>query len=174
MSDSRPIDPGLPPDSLSTNALDERFMRQALVEAQRALVDRETPVGAVAVHEGRIIARDHNRVEQLKDPTAHAEILVIGAAATALDDWRLEQVTLYVTMEPCAMCTGALLLGRVGRLVYGVRDLRAGACGSRLDLVQANPLGHDLRLSDGCLESECLALLKEFYRTIRSQSGTSG
>jgi tRNA(adenine34) deaminase len=157
-------------DASSLVDVDERFMRHALLEAERALDERETPVGAVAVVDGQVVARDHNRVEQLKDPTAHAEILVIGAAASAVDDWRLERVTVYVTMEPCAMCTGALLLGRVGRLVYGVRDLRAGACGSRLDLVQANPLGHDLRVSDGCLESESLALLQDFYRALRGKS----
>lgn len=146
---------------------DERFMRQALAEAERALEEGETPVGAVAVHAGRIIARDHNRVEQLTDPTAHAEILVLGAAATALEDWRLAGVTLYVTMEPCPMCAGALLLARTARVVYGVRDLRAGACGSRLDLVQGNPWRHDLRLTDGCLEEDCRALLQQFYQALR-------
>lgn len=149
--------------------LDERFMRHALVEAGLALEEGETPVGAVAVHGDQIVARDHNRVERLTDPTAHAEILVLGAAATALGDWRLNEVTLYVTMEPCTMCTGAILLGRVGRVVYGVRDQRAGACGSRLDLVQANPHGHSLRLDDGCLEEECRALLQEFYRALRRE-----
>ena len=148
---------------------DERFMRQALVEAERALEEGETPVGAVAVHGGRIVARDHNRVEALNDPTAHAEILVIGAAASALEDWRLNEVTLYVTMEPCPMCAGALLLARTARVVYGVRDLRAGACGSALDLVQANPWRHDLRLSDGCLEDDCRFLLQEFYRSLREK-----
>jgi len=147
--------------------LDERYMRHALVEARNALEEGETPVGAVAVHGDRILARDHNRTEQLTDCTAHAEILVIGAAASALGDWRLGEVTLYVTMEPCTMCTGAILLGRVGRVVYGVRDLRAGACGSRLDLIQGNPHGHAPRLDDGCLEDECRELLQEFYRGLR-------
>lgn len=146
---------------------DEQFMRQALHEASRALEAGETPVGAVAVHDGRIIARDHNRVERLTDATAHAEILVLGAAASALEDWRLTDVTLYVTMEPCPMCTGAILLSRVKRVVYGVRDARAGACGTRLDLVQANPFGHDLRVADGVLADDCLALLQEFYRGLR-------
>ena len=156
-------------DLLGDVRQDERYMRMALVEAEAALEEGETPVGAVAVHRGRIVARDHNRVEQLNDPTAHAEILVIGAAAGAIEDWRLEGVTIYVTMEPCSMCTGALLLARVHRVVYGVRDRRAGACGTRLDLVQANPLGHDMRLDDGCLESECLGLLQEFYQRLRQR-----
>lgn len=147
--------------------LDERFMRHALVQAQQALEEGETPVGAIAVAGDQILARDHNRTEQLTDCTAHAEILVIGAAASALGDWRLREVTLYVTMEPCTMCTGAILLGRVGRVVYGVRDLRAGACGSKLDLIQGNPHGHVPRIDDGCLEDECKALLQEFYQGLR-------
>lgn len=146
---------------------DEHFMRHALIEARRALDAGETPVGAVMVVDGRIVARDHNRVERLTDATAHAEILVLGAAATAKGDWRLGDMTLYVTMEPCPMCAGAILLSRVGRLVYGVRDRRAGACGSRLDLIQANPFGHDLLMRDGCLEGECLELLQDFYRKLR-------
>jgi len=151
--------------------LDERYMRHALVEARAALEDGETPVGAVVVHGDQILARDHNRTEKLTDCTAHAEILVIGAAATALGDWRLNDVTLYVTMEPCTMCTGAILLGRVGRVVYGARDLRAGACGSRLDLIQGNPHGHTPRLVDGCLEDECRELLQEFYQGLRHDEG---
>lgn len=149
--------------------LDERYMRHALLEAERALEEGETPVGAVMVHGDRVVARDHNRTEQLTDPTAHAEILAIGAAASAIGDWRLNELTLYVTMEPCTMCTGALLLGRVGRIVYGVRDLRAGACGSRLDLVQGNPHGHLPRIDDGCLEEECRQLLQAFYRQLRDR-----
>lgn len=146
---------------------DERFMRLALEEARLAFEERETPVGAIAVLAGRVIGRGHNRVEALQDPTAHGEILALGAAAASLGDWRLNEVTLYVTMEPCIMCAGSLLLARLGRLVYGTRDLRAGACGSRLDVLQANPYGHDLPILDGCLEAECLALLQEFYRGLR-------
>lgn len=165
-----------PADPLAPDArLDEQFMRQALHEAEVALEEGETPVGAVAVHDGRIVARDHNRVERLTDATAHAEILVLGAAASALEDWRLQDVTLYVTMEPCPMCTGAILLSRVKRLVYGVRDARAGACGTKLDLVQANPFGHDLRVADGVLSDDCLALLQDFYRTLRAKDdGSTG
>ena len=150
-------------------------MRQALHEAQIALEEGETPVGAVVVHGGRIVARDHNRVERLTDATAHAEILVLGAAAGALEDWRLTDATLYVTMEPCPMCTGAILLSRVKRLVYGARDARVGACGTRLDLVQANPFGHDLRVADGCLADDSAVLLQEFFRGLRSDGdGAAG
>jgi tRNA(adenine34) deaminase len=146
---------------------DERFMRLALAEAERARELKETPVGAVAVHGGRILGRGHNQVERLHDPTAHAEILAIGAAAGALGDWRLRDVTLYVTLEPCPMCAGAMVLARLGRLVYGTRDLRAGACGSRIDLIQANPFGHDLSVTDGCLEEECRSLLQGFFQSLR-------
>jgi tRNA(adenine34) deaminase len=150
---------------------DERFMRLALEQAQAAFAAGETPVGAIAVRDGAVIGRGHNRVESLCDPTAHAEILCLGAAASSQADWRLHDTTLYVTLEPCTMCIGAILLARVGRLVYGVRDERAGACGSRLELVQANPLGHELRLLDGCLEAECKQLLQEFYRRLRERAG---
>jgi tRNA(adenine34) deaminase len=152
---------------LSHERQDERFMRHALAEAVRAQEEGETPVGAVAVRAGTIVGRGHNRVEALQDPTAHAEILCLGAAATAAAGWRLSEITLYVTLEPCTMCAGAILLARVGRLVYGVRDRRAGACGSRLDVVQANPLGHDLLMRDGCLEEECQELLSTFFRSLR-------
>ena len=152
---------------LSQLRQDERFMALALAEARLAAEEGETPVGAVAVRDGQIIGRGHNRVEALSDPTAHAEILCIGAACAQGENWRLVGVTLYVTMEPCTMCAGALLLARLSRVVYGTRDLRAGACGSALDVVQANPLGHDMEMSDGCLETECRGLLQEFYQRLR-------
>ncbi len=152
---------------------DERFMRLALAEAERALEIGETPVGAVLVQAGRILGRGHNQVETLRDPTAHAEILTLGAGAEALGDWRLNEATLYVTMEPCIMCTGSLLLSRLGSLVYGVRDHRAGACGSKLDLLQANPYAHEMQVTDGCLEDECLALLQTFYRSLRKEEPPS-
>jgi tRNA(adenine34) deaminase len=154
-------------DFQSLRSTDERFMRLALLEASDALEKDETPVGAVVVHEGRVVGRGHNRVEALGDATAHAEILAIGAAAATLGDWRLNGATLYVNMEPCIMCTGSLLLSRIRRLVYGVRDPRAGACGSRLDLVQANPYQHEMMILDGCLAEESQALLSEFYRKLR-------
>ncbi len=150
-------------------AEDERFMRQALAEAEQAFQEGETPVGAVVVHEGRIVGRGHNRVEALGDPTAHAEILALGAAAETLGDWRLSGCTLYVNLEPCIMCAGSLLLARLDRLVYGLRDERAGACGSRLDVLQANPYAHDVQVRDGCLEEESRALLQGFYRRLRRE-----
>jgi tRNA(adenine34) deaminase len=159
---------------LSRERQDERFMQLAIAQARLAFEEGETPVGAVAVVDGNVVGRGHNRVEALKDPTAHAEIICLGAAATALEDWRLGPVTLYVTMEPCTMCAGAVLLSRLGRLVYGTRDRRAGACGTRVDVIQANPHGHDLPVSDGCLEAECQALLTEFFDGLRQQRGDAG
>ena len=149
-------------------------MRLALQQAEQALEEGETPVGAVVVGGGQVLGRGHNRVEQLTDATAHAEILALGAASSSRRDWRLEDTTLYVTMEPCPMCAGAILLSRVGRVVYGVRDERAGACGSRVDLVQANPFGHDLALTDGCLEEECRYLLRSFYHRLRREGRNGG
>jgi len=144
-----PLDGGPEFEFANSRSTDERFMRLALLEAAAALEEDETPVGAVVVQDGRVVGRGHNRVEALGDATAHAEILAIGAAATTLGDWRLNGATLYVNMEPCIMCTGSLLLSRIRRLVYGLRDPRAGACGSRLDLLQANPYQHEMLLLDG-------------------------
>ncbi len=162
-------DGGLEAEFMAIRPADERFMRLALAEATVALEEGETPVGAVVVHDGRVIGRGHNRVEALGDATAHAEILAIGAAAATLGDWRLSDATLYVNMEPCIMCAGSLLLARIQRLVYGLRDPRAGACGSCLDLLQANPYKLDLQLRDGCLAEESEALLTEFYRKLRGR-----
>ena len=146
---------------------DERWMRAALREAEQAFAERETPVGAVVVHQGRIIGRGHNRVEHLQDPTAHAEILAIGAAASALGSWRLEDAVLYVTLEPCAMCAGAIVLSRLSRLVFGAFDPKSGACGSLMNLVQDARLNHQVELVGGVLEAECGDLLKVFFQEMR-------
>src|SRR5438128_1910314 len=123
--------------SLSMNGApqDEDFMRAALVEARRAAAEDEVPIGAVLVRDGRIVARDRNRRERLHDPTAHAEMLVITAAAEEVESWRLERSTLYVTLEPCAMCAGAVVLARIPRVVFGALDPKAGAAGSVLDVL---------------------------------------
>src|SRR5215813_11761002 len=117
-------------------------MRAALAEAQRAFDEGEVPVGCVVVREGVVIGRGRNQVERMKDATAHAEIVAIGAASTALDSWRLDECTLYVTLEPCAMCAGAIVLSRVGRVVYGAIDPKAGAVGSVLNLLDEPRLNH--------------------------------
>jgi len=153
---------------------DERWMRLALVEAERAFQEDEVPVGAVVIRDGRIIGRGHNRTEHLQDPTAHAEILAIGAAASALKSWRLEGASLYVTVEPCSMCAGALVLARVKRLVFGVRDPKAGACGSVLDVVRSARLNHRLKITEGVLADEASGLLREFFRRLRRRGSEEG
>ncbi len=147
----------------------ERWMKEALREAQAAATKGEVPVGAVVVQAGRICGRGHNQVETLGDPTAHAEILAIGAAAGDQQDWRLTQATLYVTLEPCTMCCGALLLSRIGTLVFGASDPRAGAVVSTARLLEGNPYRHRVKVLGGILADVCGTLLSEFFRRQRQQ-----
>jgi len=142
---------------------DEQGMRAALREAEAAAAVDEVPIGCVIVHDGLVIGRGRNQVEGLQDATAHAEILAIGAASTALQSWRLNECTLYVTLEPCAMCAGAIVLARLGRLVYGALDPKAGACGSVLDVIHERRLNHRVPVESGVLADECGALLREFF-----------
>jgi tRNA(adenine34) deaminase len=149
---------------------DEDAMRAALAEAQKALDEGEVPIGCVVVHEGMVVGRGHNQVERLRDATAHAEILAIGAASDARQDWRLEDCTLYVTLEPCAMCAGAIVLSRVGRVVYGAHDPKAGACGSVLNVLDEPRLNHSPALTSGVLADEAGGLLSEFFEMKRRQA----
>lgn len=146
---------------------DESGMRAALSEAHASLARDEVPVGCVIVHDGMIVGRGHNQVEALQDATAHAEILAIGAASNALGSWRLTDCTLYVTLEPCSMCAGAIVLARLGRLVYGATDPKAGACGSVLDVVGERRLNHRVSVMHGVLAGDCGELLREFFRKKR-------
>ena len=148
---------------------DEHFLRQALTEAQRAFEEGEVPVGAVVVLEGKVIGRGHNRREALNDPTAHAEVLAITAAANHLEDWRLEGCTLYVTKEPCPMCAGAIVNSRVRRLVFGAWDEQAGCAGSLYQLCRDPRFNHQLEVKGGLLEEECSELLREFFQRQRKQ-----
>lgn len=149
---------------------DDYFMRQALREAEAAARGGEVPIGCVIVKDGKIIGRGRNSMETLKDPTAHAEILAIGAACAALGNWRLEGCTLYVTLEPCPMCAGAILNGRVSRVVYGSRDKRLGALGSTYDILEKNPINRVVEVADGVMAEECLDLLKSFFRDLRTRA----
>jgi len=149
---------------------DERWMRHALVEAGSALKKGEVPVGAVVVYENKIIGRGHSQTEGLNDPTAHAEIIAIGAAATYLKSWRLSGASLYVTIEPCAMCAGALVLSRMDRLVFGSKDPKAGACGSLYNIVQDIRLNHQLEIVPYILEKECSQMLRAFFEKLRQRS----
>jgi tRNA(adenine34) deaminase len=142
---------------------DEQGMRAALREAHASAALDEVPVGCIIVHDGLVIGRGHNQVETLQDATAHAEVVAIGAASTALGSWRLHECTMYVTLEPCAMCAGAIILSRVGRLVYGASDPKAGACGSVLDVIHERRLNHRVDITTGVLADECGELLREFF-----------
>jgi len=147
-------------------------MREALAEARRAAASGEVPVGAVVVGAaGEILARAHNRREAEQDPTAHAELVAVRRAAAASGSWRLEGATVYVTLEPCAMCAGALVLARVARLVFGANDPKAGYCGSLGDLVRDPRLNHRLEVAAGVLAEECGALLRGFFAARRGAAG---
>jgi tRNA(adenine34) deaminase len=150
---------------------DERWMESALREAEQALKRKEVPIGAVIVHNGRIIGKGYNQTESLQDPTAHAEMIAITAAATSLGSRRLEDCTLYVTLEPCPMCAGAIVLARVPRLVFGAYDPKAGACGTLLNIVQDNRLNHRAELAGGVLQERCGGLLSLFFQQIRTDGG---
>jgi tRNA(adenine34) deaminase len=146
---------------------DSVWMRWAIREAEKAFEAGEVPVGAVIVCENRIIGRAHNQTETLQDPTAHAEMIAISAAANTLGSWRLEGSTLYVTLEPCAMCAGAVVLSRIRRVVFGAFDPKAGACGSLRNLVQDARLNHRVELTSGVLDHEVSDLMKAFFQNLR-------
>jgi tRNA(adenine34) deaminase len=142
-------------------------MRLAIAEAHAALEADEVPVGAVIAHHGRVIGAAHNQRETLHDPTAHAEMIAITQAAEALGDWRLEDCVLYVTLEPCPMCAGAIVQARIPQLVFGAADPKAGGCGSLFSIVTDRRLNHQVEVISGILESECATVLKEFFETKR-------
>jgi len=149
---------------------DERFMRMALGEAERATREGEVPVGAVVVSEGRVVARAHNRPIHLHDPTAHAEILALRRAAKRLGNHRLEGCDLYVTIEPCAMCAGAIVQARLRRTVFGAHDPKAGACGSALRVLNHSKLNHKVEVAGGIIAADCAAGIREFFRKRRKQN----
>jgi len=149
--------------------VDERFMEAALEEARRALDEGEVPIGAVVVADGRVVGRGHNQVEQLGDPTAHAEVLAIGAASRSLGAPRLTGATIYVTMEPCPMCAGAIVLARLSRLVYGCRDPKSGFCGSLGNIVDDPALNHRAKVRSGVMEQECGSLISRFFEKLRRE-----
>jgi len=146
---------------------DDYFMRLALREAEHALEHEDVPIGAVVVREGEVIAAAHNERELRQDPTAHAEIIALRGAARAAGSWRVLDSVMYVTLEPCAMCAGAIVLARVPRLVYGARDPKAGACGSVLDVLSEPRLNHRPEVSGGLLAQECGELLSRFFASRR-------
>lgn len=148
----------------------ELFMREALRQAEEAFSQDEVPVGAVVVYRDKIIGRGHNQVERLKDPTAHAEMLALTSATNYLGSKWLNGATLYVTIEPCSMCAGALVLARIKKIVYGASDPKTGACGSVANIVNNRKLNHRINLKKGVLAKECSALLREFFKAKRKKS----
>ena len=146
---------------------DDLFMRLALREAERALEHQDVPIGAVVVRDEEVIGSAHNERELRQDPTAHAEILALREASRAVGSWRLLEAVLYVTLEPCAMCAGAIVLARVPRVVYGATDPKAGACGSVLDVVGESRLNHRPEVSGGLLAPDCGELLSSFFASRR-------
>lgn len=148
---------------------DQDYMQEALLEAKEAFAKGEIPIGAVIVQNGKIIARNHNRREELHDPTAHAEVLVMREAGKILGGWRLPETTLYVTIEPCPMCAGALVQARVSRVVYGARDIKAGAVHSLYGITADERLNHRLKITAGVLENEARQLMQQFFKSRRKK-----
>jgi len=153
---------------------DEHFMDEALRQARKAGAKGEVPVGAVLVMGGEIVAKSHNQVEELKDATAHAEMLAVTAAAGELEDWRLTEATVYVTKEPCPMCAGAMVLARGKGVVYGPADSRGGGAGGALNLLQFDGLNHKCEVRGGVKSEECRELLREFFQAKRGENEKSG
>jgi tRNA(adenine34) deaminase len=158
------------PDMLSS---DEEFMRQAIIEAEAARLDGEVPVGAIVVFDGEVKGRGRNAVIGLSDPTAHAEIIALRSAAAAIENYRLTGATLYSTIEPCAMCAGAIVHARIERLVYGAPDPKAGAVDSHFGVCTADFLNHQVRVEGGILERECRAMIQSFFRERRKANASA-
>ena len=154
--------------NLSFNS-DEQFMAQAIDQAYIAEENTDVPIGCVIVHEGHVIAKAYNQREQLTDPTAHAEIIALTQAADYLGSWRLTGCTVYVTLEPCPMCAGALVLARIDRLVYGCHDPKTGSCGSIYNIVEDERLNHMVSVSSGVLADKCSEQLSGFFKRRRQE-----
>jgi tRNA(adenine34) deaminase len=154
-------------------SIDEQYMRIAIAQAQVAEENGDVPIGAVIVHNNKIIAKAYNQREQLQDPTAHAEIIALTQAAAALENWHLNDCTMYVTLEPCCMCAGALVLARIDRLVYGCDDPKTGAVKSLYNIVGDKRLNHRVDVTSGVLAEECSALMQDFFARRRSENKDS-
>ena len=155
--------------STEQRKIDEKYMREAIRQAKKAYKLDETPIGCVIVHDGKIIGRGYNRRNTDKSPLAHAEISAIRKASKKLGDWRLEECTLYVTLEPCQMCAGAIIQSRVTRVVVGCMNPKAGCAGSVLNLLDVKAFNHQAELTTGVLEEECSALMTGFFRELREK-----
>jgi len=149
--------------------IDEIYMSEAIKEAKKAFEEDEVPVGCVIIYQKKIIARAHNQVERLKDPTAHAEILALTSATNYLNSKWLNDCSIYVTIEPCSMCAGALVLARIKKIIFGAPDPKTGACGSVINIAENKKLNHRIKVKPGILSNECGFLLKEFFKNKRIQ-----
>ncbi len=149
--------------------MDQKYMREALKQAKKADKIDEVPIGCVIVYEDRIIARAYNRRNTDKNTLAHAELLAIKKASKVLGDWRLEDCTMYITLEPCQMCAGAIVQARIKRVVIGSMNPKAGCAGSVLNLLQMNQFNHQVELETGVMEEECSRMLKEFFKRLREE-----
>ena len=147
----------------------EKYMKEALKEAKKAYEKDEVPVGAVIVKDGKIVARAHNIKETKLDTTCHAEILAIKKASKKLESWRLEGCTMYVTLEPCPMCAGALIQSRIDKVVIGTMDYKTGACGSVLNLLKDFKFNHTVQVETGILKEECESILQDFFKELRKK-----
>lgn len=152
--------------------MDEFYMREALKEALKAGEENEVPIGCVVVVNGHIISRGHNQTEQLKDATAHAEMIALTSAANYLGNWRLQNATVYATIEPCIMCASAMVLSRVKKIVFGARDPKFGGCGSIFNIAHDKRLNHRITVVEGVLEKEAAELLKKFFKKKRTKDKT--
>ena len=149
--------------------MEEDFMKAALKEARKAYLEDEVPVGAVIVKDGKIIARAHNIKEMKNDTTKHAEILAIQKASKKLNTWRLTGCTMYVTLEPCVMCAGAMIQSRLDKVVFGTVDEKTGACGTVLNVLQDYKFNHIVEIENGIMEKECKGILQDFFRRLREK-----
>ena len=148
---------------------DEKFMQEAIKEALKAKALNEVPIGAVIVHNGEVIARGHNLRETTQETLSHAELIAIEEANEKIGSWRLEDCALYVTLEPCAMCAGAIIQARIKRVVYGTPDPKAGCAGTLFNLLEEPRFNHQVELESGVLKEECSNLLKDFFKTLRER-----
>ncbi|WP_404469283.1 tRNA adenosine(34) deaminase TadA [Sutcliffiella horikoshii] len=148
---------------------DEHFMKMAIEEAKKAEALKEVPIGAVLVHDGKVIAKGYNLRETTQRSITHAEILVIDQACEALQTWRLEEAILYVTLEPCPMCAGAIIQSRIKKVVYGAKDPKAGCAGTLMNILQDSRFNHQTEVASGIMEVECGELLSSFFRKLRQQ-----
>lgn len=149
--------------------MDEKYMKEALKQAKKAYAIDEVPIGCVIVHEDKIIARAYNKRNTKKNTLAHAELLAIEKACKKLGDWRLEECTMYITLEPCQMCAGAIVQARIPRVVIGTHNRKAGCAGSILNLLQMKEFNHQVELTSGVLEAECSGIMKQFFREMRKR-----